>query len=190
MGLLTNSSPIEEVSTGNPFSGNEVQEQLLILHPAEGLVYLDEIPFSGTGVEHYADGKVFEKIGYLKGKKRGLHQKWFESGALAFEAQYFENKLHGKSSSWWSNGKIRSESNFDFGKSHGLQTEWYNSGVKFKESNLNQGLEEGMQRAWRENGKIYINYEAKNGRIFGLKRSNLCFELEDETVIRDEKISS
>jgi antitoxin component YwqK of YwqJK toxin-antitoxin module len=44
------------------------------------------------------------------------------------------------------------------------------------------GQEEGMQKAWRENGKIYNNYEAKNGRIFGLKRASLCFQLEDEIV--------
>lgn len=44
------------------------------------------------------------------------------------------------------------------------------------------GREEGMQKAWRENGKIYNNYEAKNGRIFGLKRANLCYELENEEV--------
>ena len=33
-----------------------------------------------------------------------------------------------------------------------------------------------------QNGKIYNNYEAKNGRIFGLKRASLCFQLEDEIV--------
>ena len=49
------------------------------------------------------------------------------------------------------------------------------------------GREEGMQQAWRRNGKIYNNYEAKNGRIFGLKRANLCFQLEEE-IVQDEKI--
>jgi antitoxin component YwqK of YwqJK toxin-antitoxin module len=189
-GSITSPENSVLLSTENPFAGNEVEEQLLMLHPSEGLVYLGAIPFSGTSVEYYADGKVFEKIQYLKGKKHGLNQKWFESEALAYEAYHFENKLHGTSKSWWSNGNIRTESNFELGKSHGLQTEWYSSGVKFKESNLDRGLEEGMQRAWRENGKVYVNYEAKNARIFGLKRSNLCFELENENVIRDEKVSN
>ncbi|MEM7512572.1 MAG: toxin-antitoxin system YwqK family antitoxin, partial [Bacteroidota bacterium] len=44
------------------------------------------------------------------------------------------------------------------------------------------GKEEGLQQAWRENGKIYNNYEAKNGRIFGLKRANLSYELDNEII--------
>ena len=33
-----------------------------------------------------------------------------------------------------------------------------------------------------ENGKIYVNYEAKNGRIFGMNRTNLCYKLKNEKV--------
>ncbi len=65
--------------------------------------------------------------------------------------------------------------------------QWYKGGAKFKELNLVNGREEGLQKAWRENGKIYNNYEAKNGRIFGLKRSNLCYKLEDEEVQTKDK---
>jgi hypothetical protein len=47
---------------------------------------------------------------------------------------------------------------------------------------LNKGKEEGLQQAWLENGKIYVNYEAKNGRIFGMNRANLCYKLKNEKV--------
>ncbi len=33
-----------------------------------------------------------------------------------------------------------------------------------------------------ENGKLYANYEAIDGRVYGLKRANLCFDLNDETI--------
>ena len=39
-----------------------------------------------------------------------------------------------------------------------------------------------MQQAWLENGKIYVNYEAKNGRKFGMNRANLCYELKEEEI--------
>jgi antitoxin component YwqK of YwqJK toxin-antitoxin module len=68
------------------------------------------------------------------------------------------------------------------GVPHGIQKQWYQSGAKFKHLSLNHGIEEGLQQSWRENGKIYNNYEAKNGRIFGLKRANLCYELEEEII--------
>ena len=63
-----------------------------------------------------------------------------------------------------------------------MQWEWYQSGSTFKKINLVDGREEGLQQSWRENGKLYSNYEAKNGRIFGLKRANLCYQLKDETL--------
>jgi hypothetical protein len=42
-----------------------------------------------------------------------------------------------------------------------------------------------MQQAWLETGALYVNYEAKNGRIFGLLRSNLCYQLENEVVVEN-----
>ena len=44
------------------------------------------------------------------------------------------------------------------------------------------GKEKGIQRAYRKNGALYANYEAKNGRIFGLKKASLCFGLEDQQI--------
>ena len=68
------------------------------------------------------------------------------------------------------------------GVGDGVQMQYYISGAKFKMITIKNGQQNGMQKAWRQNGKIYSNYEAKNGRIFGLKRSNLCYELENEKV--------
>lgn len=44
------------------------------------------------------------------------------------------------------------------------------------------GKEEGLQQAFRENGVLFANYEAKDGRVFGLKKAKLCFGLEDESI--------
>ena len=46
------------------------------------------------------------------------------------------------------------------------------------------GQEVGLQQAWRQNGKLYSNYHYINGRVFGLKRSNMCVGLEDEKVVK------
>ena len=48
-----------------------------------------------------------------------------------------------------------------------------------------EGKEEGLQKAWLPNGTLYVNYEAKNGRIFGMLRANSCYKLENEVVVRD-----
>jgi antitoxin component YwqK of YwqJK toxin-antitoxin module len=49
--------------------------------------------------------------------------------------------------------------------------------------NYVDGQEVGLQQAWRRNGKLFSNYEYINGRVFGLKRSNMCVELENEEVV-------
>jgi hypothetical protein len=45
-----------------------------------------------------------------------------------------------------------------------------------------------LQKAWLENGTIYVNYEAKNGRVFGMKRANLCYQLKNEKIEESKKI--
>ena len=105
---------------------------------------------------------------------------------MSFEANYSNGKLDGTSKTFWKDGTPRSTSFFIEGITHSTQLQWYKSGQLFKEMNYNMGVEEGMQKAWRENGAIYNNYEAKNGRIFGLKRANLCYELEDEIVVYED----
>ncbi|GJM34178.1 MAG: hypothetical protein DHS20C18_31790 [Saprospiraceae bacterium] len=155
---------------------------LLELKPQEGLVYYQGRPFTGISVAYYPDGEKAETIEYLNGKKHGLYKKWFEHGALSFESHYSAGKQHGLTKSWWSNGNLRTASHYEEGVPHGIQKQWYKSGARFKQMQLVFGKEEGLQQSWRENGKIYNNYEAKNGRIFGLKRANLCYELEDENI--------
>jgi len=63
-----------------------------------------------------------------------------------------------------------------------VQESWYRNRQMFKRQNYINGKENGLQEAWMENGKKIINYEARYGRIFGLKRQNLCFGLENENI--------
>jgi antitoxin component YwqK of YwqJK toxin-antitoxin module len=160
----------------------EVNKSELILDAAKGLVFDKNQPFSGISKLYYKNGQLAEKISYREGKKDGVLQKWFVNGMLSYEANYKSNKRHGRVTSWWQNGNKRTIGNFVESKANGPQKQWYSSGALFKQQNMRNGVEEGIQQAWRENGKLYINYEAKNGRFFGLKRSNLCYQLKDETV--------
>ena len=165
-----------------PMTSTEVASSELLLLPEKGKVYFQNLPFTGTSVEHYAHGQLAVSTSYKNGKREGLYRKWYPTGRLSFESQYVQGKKHGSTKSWWPNGKLRTTSEFVEGVAHGTQWSYYRSGVKFKRLQLVNGREEGLQQAWRENGKLYNNYEAKNGRIFGLKRANLCYELDNEIV--------
>lgn len=160
-----------------------VDKTALWLKANQGLVFYKDEPFTGVSVEGYPNRQTAESITYQAGKRHGLREKWFNDGTLSYSSNYQNGKLEGEAKSWWRNGNLRSLYIYQNGIANGLQQEWYISGAKFKFRHLADGKEAGMQQSWRENGKIYNNYEAKNGRIFGLKRANLCFQLEDEAVV-------
>lgn len=161
----------------------EVAHEQLKLLPAKGEWHYQNAPYNGWSVRATSPAKpTVERAGFVNGKRHGLLERWYPDGTLAYSANYVHGKLHGLTKSWWSNGNQRSQSTFVNGVAHGTHNEWYTSGKPFKEMHVVHGQEKGMQRAWRENGKLYCNYEARDGRTFGLKRGKLCFQLNDETV--------
>ncbi|MGH1339105.1 MAG: toxin-antitoxin system YwqK family antitoxin [Aureispira sp.] len=169
----------ETVSKGT--TTQEVLATELTFDRQRGLALLAGEPFCGLAVR-YQDSLKVATTTYKFGRKHGRCQKWFEEGALSYEAYYKNGKQDSITRTWWKNGTLRSEAHFKEGRAEGLQLSWYRSGAKFKAIQLVHGKEDGLQKAWRENGKIYNNYEAKNGRIFGLKRAALCYELEEEEI--------
>lgn len=154
----------------------------LRLDQIQGLVFLGDKAFTGICEKNDAYGNLLSKTFYVKGKKHGLHQKFFYNQELSFESMYSDGKLQGNATSWWSNGNKRTVSHYENGLAQGIQLQWYKSGQLFKKINLVDGKESGLQQSWRENGKLYNNYEVHDGRVYGLKRSKLCFKLDNENV--------
>jgi len=148
---------------------------------------LNDGTYSGFVVNYYDDSTLKEKFGILNGKKQNKAIQWFPDGHLKNVANYHKGKLQGEKKVWTSDAThiLIAQYNYDKGKPHGKQKKWYPTGELYKIINLSRGKEEGLQRAYRKNGVLYANYEARNGRIFGLKKGNLCYQLEDEVVIRD-----
>ena len=141
--------------------------------------------YSGYGITRYENGYLKEKTGFKDGRKENESIHYYPDGHYKRYSNYHKGKLHGEKKSWSSASPhiLIAHYNYYLGKAHGVQKQWYVTGELYKSINLNMGKEEGMQRAYRKNGVLYANYEAKNGRIFGLKKSKLCFNLEDEEVI-------
>ncbi|QWX85687.1 hypothetical protein H0I23_06485 [Cellulophaga sp. HaHaR_3_176] len=162
-----------------------VDKKDLKLNPVEGKWYYKNVPFNGFATKIYNNGIVEEKLGFYKGKREGVAKRWSDKGVLRVESNYHENKLVGLYRSWWENGALAEESFYIKGFKDGEEKQWYPDGQLSKFRNLVKGNESGMQKAWLKNGTLYVNYEAKNGRIFGLLRANLCYQLEDEKVITE-----
>lgn len=145
---------------------------------------LNDSLYSGYAVGYFPDSTLLEQFGILNGKKQNKSIMWYEDGHLRQLAHYHLGKLHGPKKSWSPDDghTLIASYNFEQGKPHGEQKKWYNTGELFKVLNLNMGKEEGLQQAYRKNGALFANYEARNGRIFGLKKAALCFSLEDQKL--------
>lgn len=140
--------------------------------------------YSGYVVSYYQKNTLKEKFGILNGKKQNQAIQWYSDGNFREQKNYHLGKLHGDKKSWLSDSThiLISHLKYVDGKPHGEQKKYYPTGELFKKLNLNMGQEEGLQQAFRKNGALFANYEAREGRIFGLKKSKLCFQLDDEEV--------
>lgn len=170
------------LSLGKEIVNTLIKKEEIKLDPLKGQWFYNQKPFNGYAVVYDENKSISEKIGFFKGKREGPYFKFFKDGAIKSKGHYIQNKLHGIKLNYFKSGKIYSESNYVNGQRHGLQKVWFLNGQLAKSKNLNKGKEEGSQQAWLENGKIYVNYEAKNGRIFGMNRTNLCYKLKNEKV--------
>lgn len=147
---------------------------------------LNNAPYSGCAVSYYSDGTLKEKVGFFNGKKQNQEKSWYSDGKPKQIANYDRGKLHGNKKLWSSQSILLSDITYKSGKLHGEQKTWYPTGELHKKLNMNMGKEDGIQQAFRKNGALYANYEAKEGRIFGLKKTALCFGLEDENIQYEE----
>jgi len=157
----------------------------LYLNQNQGIWYYNNKPFNGYSVKFYPNGILEEKLGYYYGKREGVARRWSENGVLRVESFYNQNKMVGVYKSWWENGVLSEESTYVNGTKQGVEKQWHSNGKLAKLRHIVEGNESGMQQAWLKNGTLYINYEAKNGRVFGLLRSNLCYQLKNEVVIKN-----
>ena len=165
-----------------------VSKNQLVLNQNQGIWYYHKKPFNGYSVKFYPNGIMQEKLGFFKGKRQGIAKRWSENGVLRTECFYNQNKLMGVYKSFWENGALSQEAYYENGVQQGIEKQWYPDGQLAKLRHIVDGNEQGMQQAWLKNGTLYVNYEAKNGRVFGLLRSNLCYQLKNEIVIKDKDI--
>lgn len=151
----------------------------LWLHPD------DSSKVSGYVMSYYPGGVIAQKFGVVNGKKEGESITFFPDGQKKFSESYRDNRLHGEVCRWvQENGYQQvAQLRYEKGKLQGEQRKWYTTGELHKLMQMEMGKEEGLQQAFRKNGALYANYEAKNGRVFGMKRSNMCFELDNEQVV-------
>ncbi|MCP4438386.1 MAG: hypothetical protein GY810_05525 [Aureispira sp.] len=157
-----------------------VQHNDPFLEKIEGILYYQNLPFSGQQEEQYPDGNTKELSTYWEGKKHGKSLGWHNNAQQLFERYYNHGLKEGQHKGWWANGQLKFDYQFLAGEHHGTAQAWYESGQLYKLFNYLHGKEEGRQQMWTEEGEYKANYVIKNGRRYGLIGSKPCYTIEEQ----------
>jgi protein SCO1/2 len=76
----------------------------------------------------------------------------------------------------WPSGRLRSDATYRDGAYDGDVLTWYESGQPYQRRHFLRGHEEGTQQAWTDRGALYVNYEVRDGRRYGLLNATPCVE--------------
>jgi hypothetical protein len=147
---------------------------------ANGVIYHQGRPFSGTLTEAHENGQLKSQTEYFSGRKHGKSEEWYADGQRHSIRYYKAGKKEGRHFGWWPNGQLKFGYFFVNGEHHGELREWHENGQLAALFHYQNGKEAGEQKAWRENGKLYINLVVKNGKRYGLFKPQPCFTVKDD----------
>ncbi len=159
--------------------GGMVRATDSLLRLENGVWYYRSQPFSGTIVSFFESGQIKTTQSFYKGIEEGAYAGFYPDGSKEAWRWYHKGEKDSVHRGWWPNGNLRFEYHFDNGNYQGDYKEWYASGAALKHIVYANG-KELSGRGWRANGRIYMSFEVRNGRMYGLINPNLCYSLKDE----------
>jgi hypothetical protein len=66
---------------------------------------------------------------------------------------------------------------------------WHDNGRLADVRRYVDGREEGLQQSWTADGVLFLNYEVRNGRRYGLINSRPCEPADPTSVVTEERRS-
>ena len=83
---------------------------------------------------------------------------------------------------YWPDGTLRSDVNYRQDAYEGVYRTYYASGAPYELRHYTNGHEDGVQQSWTETGVLYLNYEVRNGRRYGLVNASPCNTVGDSST--------
>jgi antitoxin component YwqK of YwqJK toxin-antitoxin module len=74
----------------------------------------------------------------------------------------------------WPDGRTRSAGAYLRDARHGEFRSWHANGTLAEVRHYVDGREAGRQQSWTPEGVLFLNYEVRNGRRYGLVNSRPC----------------
>jgi protein SCO1/2 len=124
---------------------------------AAALLLMPQVPgirADRVEVARYPDGRLASVQAYRDGRKVGTHATWWPSGAMRMTAQYAGDAY---------DGEYRT---------------FYETGRPYEVRHYSRGREAGLQQSWTADGVMFLNYEMRNGRRYGMVNARPCVPAE------------
>jgi antitoxin component YwqK of YwqJK toxin-antitoxin module len=102
----------------------------------------------------FPDGRLASRETYRNGRKVGVHWTFWPGGGRKRRAPYASegDAYEGRVLSWDESGRLRDVRRY------------------------RRGREEGLQQSYGFDGTLFLNYEVRNGRRYGLVNSTPCLD--------------
>ncbi len=124
-------------------------------------------PYTGTGIEDFADGRKKMQVPIKAGKIHGSVREWAVNGQKTFEANYEMGVQTGMETQWFANGQKSLEIPYVNGQPDGVCVEWYKNSNKKSEGSFRNGKEEGEHLWWYSGGQLDQQVTYLNGKAEG-----------------------
>jgi protein SCO1/2 len=98
----------------------------------------------------------------------------YANGAISSVQFYRDDRKVGVHGAWWPNGALRSMAQYSEDAYDGLYRTWYESGAPYEARTFVAGREAGIQQSWTADGQLYLNYEVRDGRRYGMVNAKPC----------------
>lgn len=134
-------------------------------------------PFSGLLMDRAPSGSVRMIVRLVNGRPDGREWRWYEDGRLESVRTYADGRKIGHHRGWWPDGTPRFEADYTDDAFDGTYRAWHPTGGVSELRHFFDGREEGLQQVWTPNGILFLNYEVRNGRRFGLVNAKPCIPI-------------
>jgi antitoxin component YwqK of YwqJK toxin-antitoxin module len=141
---------------------------------SRGVLYYNNVAFSGWIYNDYPNGNRYTETPYHNGKEEGIMKRWYADHKLEQERLFINGKKEGIHRGWWPDGKPKFEYYFENDEHNGTAKEWFSNSSPYRAFAYKAGHEEGRQQMWWDNGTIRANYVVKDGKQYGLIGRKLC----------------
>jgi len=116
--------------------------------------------------------------GLVPGAPDRIGQVLDQLATLLSETTYRDGRKVGRHVAYWPDGRRRVLAFYDGDVIEGEYRTWHANGRTAELKHYAKGHEAGRQQAWTDRGELFLNFEARNGRHYGLVNSNPCTPVE------------